>query len=616
MAWSDLTQMPGLLSWYKSEALSGYADGDLIDQWEDSGPLAAHLSATGSARPVAASDILPGHTAAVFSGGQSMASGQYELPDGPVACCGVMRLRGGSFRGMLLIHDEPVASHPAARFGAFVYATGDMIAYSGSPYAYVIAAVGCDEFFGDWQTVSAGIGGAGVVDTITRPQGRCRQTTGQAVGVTSDPVGLSHNIIGDTGLGGGKLVGDLVELVVYHQSGVGEESWVEGYLAHKYGLTLAQGHLFRESPPTAAPFAYPAGGTGSSSSGSTAAPTSTVPSGEITAVGPYTLGSDNVESVPVLVCDSAGAPATSLPDDFAIAYRRSDTGYIAINTVAATVGNPIINGLASVPGSPGEYELGIGAAHKASGSWLTVKWSGTGIRTDRAHAKFTAVDLQDSDAAGLDVSQFKSTLTPADIRTELATELARLDAAISSRSSHSPAGVRTELATELGRIDEPVSAAKTLTAATLGTLFADVDAGQQLTDFFAGLSARFDDADDVAVTTIAAATISQLVAHPAIVELLADAEAARAAAVAAGAAVSGLNDLSAAEVLTTALTESYAADGAAPTLSQLLFLIAQHLGESSITGTVKTVRRIDGQTVAATFALDDATRPTSITRQS
>ena len=97
----------------------------------------------------------------------------------------------------------------------------------------------------------------------------------------------------------------------------------------------------------------------------------------------------------------------------------------------------------------------------------------------------------------------------------------------------SAADIRTELAVELGRIDENTSAPKTLTAATLATLFDDSDASQQLTDFFAGLIARFDDAADIPVTTVAATTIAQLFAHTSMIELLADAEAARAAAVTA-----------------------------------------------------------------------------------
>ena len=69
-----------------------------------------------------------------------------------------------------------------------------------------------------------------------------------------------------------------------------------------------------------------------------------------------------------------------------------------------------------------------------------------------------------------------------------------------------------------------------------------------------------------------------------------------------------------ASIFTTAVTEAYRADGAAPTLAQALCEILGHLGESSISGTTKTVKQFDGSTTAATFTLNDATTPTSITR--
>lgn len=67
-------------------------------------------------------------------------------------------------------------------------------------------------------------------------------------------------------------------------------------------------------------------------------------------------------------------------------------------------------------------------------------------------------------------------------------------------------------------------------------------------------------------------------------------------------------------VLTTQMTEAYRANGAAPTLAQAQFEVIAHLGESSIAGTTKTIKKIDHSTTAETFTLDDATTPTSITR--
>ena len=67
-------------------------------------------------------------------------------------------------------------------------------------------------------------------------------------------------------------------------------------------------------------------------------------------------------------------------------------------------------------------------------------------------------------------------------------------------------------------------------------------------------------------------------------------------------------------VLTTQMTESYAADGAAPTLTQAVMLTQQHLTEFAISGTTVTTKKVDGTTTAATFTLDSSTTPTSITR--
>lgn len=79
-------------------------------------------------------------------------------------------------------------------------------------------------------------------------------------------------------------------------------------------------------------------------------------------------------------------------------------------------------------------------------------------------------------------------------------------------------------------------------------------------------------------------------------------------------AISALNDVSVTDILTTQMTESYAADGTAPTLAQALFLIQQSIGDFGVSGTTLTVRQLDGTTSAATYTLDSATAPTTRTR--
>lgn len=78
--------------------------------------------------------------------------------------------------------------------------------------------------------------------------------------------------------------------------------------------------------------------------------------------------------------------------------------------------------------------------------------------------------------------------------------------------------------------------------------------------------------------------------------------------------ISALNDISVSDILTTQMTEAYAADNVAPTLAQAIFLIQQTIGDFSITGTTITTKEIDGATTAATYTLDSASAPTSRTR--
>jgi hypothetical protein len=69
-------------------------------------------------------------------------------------------------------------------------------------------------------------------------------------------------------------------------------------------------------------------------------------------------------------------------------------------------------------------------------------------------------------------------------------------------------------------------------------------------------------------------------------------------------------------VLTTQMTESYAALHTVPTLAQILFENRSLLAEKAVATTTLTTKKIDGSTTAETFTLNDATAPTSITRAS
>ncbi len=65
---------------------------------------------------------------------------------------------------------------------------------------------------------------------------------------------------------------------------------------------------------------------------------------------------------------------------------------------------------------------------------------------------------------------------------------------------------------------------------------------------------------------------------------------------------------------TTAMTESYAAQGADPTPDQMLYMLWSSLSEFAITATTITAKRLNGSTTAMTFTVDNSVTPTLRTR--
>ena len=173
------------------------------------------------------------------------------------------------------------------------------------------------------------------------------------------------------------------------------------------------------------------------------------------------------------------------------------------------------------------------------------------------------------------------------------------------------------------------------TAGTMGELATEIasilaDTNELQTDDVPGLIAALNDLSAADIRTaigLASANLdTQLAALPTAAENRAemDSNSTQLAAIVADTnelqgddvpgLIAALNDVSVSDILTTQMTESYAADGTAPTLAQALFLIQQQLGDFEISGTTLTVRELDGSTTAATFTLDSSTSPTDITR--
>jgi len=165
-------------------------------------------------------------------------------------------------------------------------------------------------------------------------------------------------------------------------------------------------------------------------------------------------------------------------------------------------------------------------------------------------------------------------------------------------------------------IDAPISAVDTVVDAIL------VDTNELQTDWVNG--GRLDLLLDAIPTTAMrgtdnAATATALTTAQNDLDLLTGTDGATLATAQGNYAPAKVSDIPTAAqnftaILTTQLTEAYAAGGTAPTLAQAILLIQQSLHEFAITSTTRTVKKLDGSTTAATFTLDSATVPTSTTR--
>jgi hypothetical protein len=172
-----------------------------------------------------------------------------------------------------------------------------------------------------------------------------------------------------------------------------------------------------------------------------------------------------------------------------------------------------------------------------------------------------------------------NTLTASALATDAASEVAT--------------AVRSELTTELGRIDAAVSTRVATSA---------------LPTHFSSLEIASNGHVSAAVQSIANNSITASSIQGAAITA---AKFATGAIDANALATDAVTEI-AGGVLTTAMTESYRTAGNAPTLAQAAFELLAHMGDSAISDLTKTLRKLDG-TTAKTFTLDSSTAPTSIT---
>lgn len=286
------------------------------------------------------------------------------------------------------------------------------------------------------------------------------------------------------------------------------------------------------------------------------------------------------QTIDIFIQDSAsttGAGKTGLAYNTASLtayYRKGATGSATAITLATqTVGGAYSSGgfvEIDATNMPGLYRLDLpNAVVDTAGSVSLMLKGASGMAPLPIELQVIAADLDDAAALGL----------------------SRLDATIGSRLASAS-------------YTAPLDAAGTRSAVGLASANLDTQIGLLATASALSTVAGYLDTE---VAAILAAVDTEVGAIKAKTDNLPAAPAATGDAM----TLTSAYDIAKG---TVAITESYRADGAAPTLAQALCELLAHQGEASITGTTKTLKKFDGSTTAATFTLDDATTPTSITR--
>ena len=270
MAWTDMTQLTGLIAWYKPESLaSSYYDGDAITTWADSSGNSRDLTGSGLTAPVAAANAFGTYMAADFDGTDDVLtfSSGYSFTSAPIATCIVHKFDASpSHQALLFVDNASPLTYPPSHMGLRGDADDNRYLNAadnsggGSSYAVQLNAwaASTDKIVTGAMDniVGYSVGADGFVNEYTLVNSSSRPALAS---------GTIYWTIGNSAYGM-PLNGKICEVIFWTSSNwYKERVWVEGYLADKYGITLADGHLFKNAAPENAPTTYNATGSGSSS---------------------------------------------------------------------------------------------------------------------------------------------------------------------------------------------------------------------------------------------------------------------------------------------------------------------------------------------------------------
>jgi len=321
-------------------------------------------------------------------------------------------------------------------------------------------------------------------------------------------------------------------------------------------------------------------------------PTYTQPSGFLAATFP----SGTIASTTNI---TAGTIAT-VTNAVTVGTNNDKTGYSLVTAppTAATIADAVWDETIGDHLAAGSTGAALNAAGSAGDPWTTTL---PGSYTGSQAGKILADILTDTGTTlQAEVDDIQSRLPAALVSGRMDASVGAMaantltaSALATDAASEVATAVRSELTTELGRIDAAVSTRVATSA---------------LPTHFSSLEIASNGHVSAAVQSIANNSITASSIQGAAITA---AKFATGAIDANALATDAVTEI-AGGVLTTAMTESYRTAGNAPTLAQAAFELLAHMGDSAISDLTKTLRKLDG-TTAKTFTLDSSTAPTSIT---
>ena len=262
MAWTDMTQLTGLVAWYKPETLAAtYANGDPISTWADSSGNSRDLTGTTTTRPLASASAINGYMAADFDGTDDILTSASYTHSGNTVAVAVMNFDTvKDYNSAFCIDGVSPPSYINDYYLMQFDSTGSVRVmgslpsnnYSTSNPSYAGSATSAATDYivaGAYSSIGELIKVNGQDSLLTSPYG-----------TPSSPSGTAYIHMGDSGLASSVFDGKICEVIIWSPTtDYSEVPWVEGYLADKYAITLADGHLFKNEAPQSAPTTYNTG---------------------------------------------------------------------------------------------------------------------------------------------------------------------------------------------------------------------------------------------------------------------------------------------------------------------------------------------------------------------